>query len=75
MNIKCWAGTQSHWVMTGKAGLRNWAFSGMFKRGIQKIPGYGLKEGVTKTVSNTALKYPSGWEWVKGLLGQRIYKP
>lgn len=26
-----------------------------------------------KVVAKEALKYPSGWQWVKGLLGHRIY--
>jgi len=64
------AGLQAgDWVMTGGNSLRNWVMGG--------IPelGYALDDAITTEVSSDALSFPEGWEWVKGLLGQRIYTP
>jgi len=57
-------GPPGSWVMTGGPSIRNWIMSGT------KYP-YWQHE--IKVVANEALQYPSGWQWVKGLLGHRIY--
>ena len=54
------------WVMTGGASARNWVMSGA-----SHLP-WNVE---TATVAGNVLKYPSGWQWVKGLLGQRIFSP
>lgn len=54
------------WVMTGGPSIRNWVMSGA------KYPAW--KHEVTVIVDG-ALEYPSGWQWIKGLIGQRIYVP
>ena len=54
------------WVMTGGASLRNWLLAG--------CPGQ-FRTWITETVPKSALKFPKGWEWIKGLFGQRIYEP
>ena len=56
------------WVMTGGSSLRNWIFSGIFRR-------YSLSNAITQSVPSSALRWPSGWEWIKGFLGQRMYVP
>ena len=56
------------WVMTGGQTLRNFWFAGIpFK--------YAYRNAITTVVTGSALKYPSGLAWIKGLLGQRIYMP
>jgi hypothetical protein len=54
--------------------LRNWLFAGGPELAA-KNSAYALGRGVTATVPKGALKYPPGWEWIKGLIGQRIYLP
>ncbi len=54
------------WVMTGGPGIRNWIMSGA------KYPAWNHEVTV---IAEGALKYPSGWQWIKGLFGQRIYVP
>lgn len=60
---------EGSWVMIGKKTVPNYILSGSIE---QK---YAYGNAVTKTVSGAELSYPGGWEWIKGLLGQRIYKP
>jgi hypothetical protein len=56
------------WVMTGGPTIRNWIMAGV--PGIYRIGNY-----ITQDVPASALRYPPGWEWIKGLLGQRVYYP
>ncbi|MCP3142492.1 RHS repeat-associated core domain-containing protein [Pyxidicoccus xibeiensis] len=56
------------WVMTGGGTLRNWLFSGTVRM-------YKLGDRVTHSVPGSALRWPSGGQWFKGLIGQRIYMP
>ena len=57
------------WVMTGGASFRNWVMAGA------KTSRQGWQASITTTVPKASLRYPSGWEWWKGLIGQRVYKP
>jgi hypothetical protein len=34
-----------------------------------------FSSGQTFKVPSLTLKWPGGWEFIKGLLGQRVYKP
>ena len=52
------------WVMTGGNTLRNKLMAG-FRT--------ARKESLTTTVPKSSLEWPSGWEWCKGFLGQRVY--
>ena len=52
------------WVMTGGNTLRNKLMAG-FRT--------AWKEPLTTTVQKSSLEWPSGWEWCKGFLGQRVY--
>jgi len=54
------------WVMIGGRTFRNWVLSGSPQ---QK---YALKNAVTAKIPSRALKWPKGWEWIKGFLGHRI---
>jgi hypothetical protein len=57
------------WVMTGSAkNPINYLMSGVIERG------YPLKEGITTVINKSQLKWPSGMEWIKGLIGQRQIK-
>jgi RHS repeat-associated protein len=56
------------WVMVGGPSVRNFLFSGIFLT-------YQKAVRVVTQVPGSALKWPSGGEWWKGLIGQRIYKP
>ncbi len=55
------------WVMTGSQSVRNYGLSGVVQNG------YSLSSAVTTQVSRSSLSWPSGWEFVKGFWGQRIY--
>lgn len=57
------------WVMTGGNSLRNWLMAGG-----PELP-YAVGNSVTTTVETSSLSWPSGWQWVKGFIGQRIYTP
>ena len=57
------------WVMTGGASFRNWVMAGA------KTSPQGWQASITTTVPKASLRYPSGWEWWKGLIGQRVYMP
>ena len=57
------------WVMTGGPTARNWLMAGA-------KPSWLLPSNQTvATALPGSLKWPSGWEWIKGFLGQRIYTP
>ncbi len=58
-------GPPSPWVQVGQSGYYTWVMSGSAGR-------FPLNSGVTTTVPGSALQYPSGWEGIKGLIGQRI---
>lgn len=55
------------WVMVGGRTWRNYLFSGMSSK-------YSLGEARTTIAPASSLHYPEGWEAVKGLFGQRIWK-
>ena len=57
------------WVMTGGASVRNWIMAGA------KTSRGGWGSPITTAVPKTSLRYPSGCEWWKGLIGQRVYTP
>ena len=57
------------WVMTGGASFRNWLMAGA------KSARSGWESSITTTVPKASLQYPPGWEWWKGLIGQRVYMP
>ena len=59
--------TTGSWVMVGRPDLRNYILSGAVELG------YKFENFYTATVPGEYLRYPSGWEWIKGLIGQRIY--
>jgi len=52
------------WVMTGGPSIRNWIMSGA------KYP-YWQHE--VTVIVDKALQYPSGWQFIKGYLGQRLF--
>jgi len=54
--------------MTGGNTFRNWLMAG----GPDKLSVW--KEALTTTVPKSSLRWPSGWEWVKGLWGQRVVR-
>ena len=56
------------WVMTGGNTFRNWLMAG----GPERIGVW--KEVMTTTVPKASLRWPSGGEWIKGFIGQRIIK-
>ena len=56
----------SPWVMIGGNTLRNWLLAGG--------PEFAAKStGETWFVDESELAFPQGWQWIKGLWGQRIY--
>src|SRR5439155_1370866 len=54
------------WVMTGSQSLRNYWMAGG-----PEFASYG--NAITTQVGRGSLAWPSGWEFVKGFIGQRIY--
>ena len=54
------------WVMTGGPTVRNWIMAGAK---------WNPSKYTTATVPKSSLNWPSGWQWFKGLFGQRIYNP
>jgi hypothetical protein len=60
------AAEASPWVMVGGNTLRNYWMSGVPELG------YERSDAVTWFVDESELAYPTGREWAKGLLGQRI---
>jgi RHS repeat-associated protein len=59
----------SPWVMLGGNTLRNYLLSGVVQLG------YPRAGSATWYVNEAELAFPHGWEWIKGLWGQRIYCP
>jgi hypothetical protein len=57
------------WVMVGGPTRFNWSLAGG-----PQLP-YSYAAPIQATVKDSALKYPLGWESIKGLFGQRIYQP
>jgi len=57
------------WVMTGGQTVRNYVMAGAPEIGIP------FRNAISTTVPSNSLRWPSGWEKVKGFLGQRIYQP
>gem|GEM_PF-2385145 len=62
------------WVMKGKANWTNYILSGKFDSGPWNQSG-SFASGQKCQVSANSLYWPSGWEFFKGPLGQRIYWP
>jgi RHS repeat-associated protein len=65
--------TPGSWVQIGVPSVGTWLRSGM-----AQYVGYGVYRAgvyVMENVPKSALRWPSGWEFWKGLLGQRIYLP
>jgi len=64
--------TSGSWVMVGKPDFRNWVFSGLRQYEI------GVRDYIQKSqvmeLPREMLRYPSGWEWIKGLIGQRVVR-
>lgn len=62
-----WGG-EGAWYMVGGQSTSSWWLSGTRFM-------YSYDSAVTTEVSASELSYPSGWEWVKGLWGQRVMGP
>jgi RHS repeat-associated protein len=58
------------YVMVGNPSFRNWLFSGLPQYGV-KLNDY-LQNSHVQQLPKESLHYPSGWEWWKGLIGQRV---
>jgi len=56
------------WIMVGGPSLRNYWLSGVRQKG------YKFKSHATGEAPAGALFYPEGWEAIKGLFGQRLWK-
>ncbi len=61
-------GVSTKWVMTGSNSYRNYMMAG----GPQLQASFS--QSVTTTVARSNLRWPSGGEWAKGFLGQRMLK-
>ncbi|HZR27576.1 MAG TPA: hypothetical protein VFA71_02250, partial [Terriglobales bacterium] len=62
------------WVMKGEANYWNYLKSGKWDPGPwNEFAPYN--SGQEFTVPSDTLEWPSGWEFIKGILGQRIYVP
>lgn len=66
VTVTRWGGPGA-WVMVGGRSTSNWWLSGVRFR-------YAYGSATTSQVAAGRLAYPSGWEWFKGLIGQRIIK-
>jgi len=65
--------TPGSWVQIGAPSVGTWIRSGM-----AQYVSYGVYRAgvyVMENVPKSALRWPPGWEFWKGLLGQRIYLP
>jgi len=62
-----WGG-EGAWVMMGEQSTSSWWLSGTRFM-------YSYDTAVTSEVAAARLSYPPGWEWVKGLFGQRVIGP
>lgn len=67
--------SHGNWVMKGSGSRIDYILSGKWQP--EWVPGNNLPApfgaGNTYYVPSDALEFPSGIEWIKGLLGQRIY--
>ena len=59
-------GPPSPWVQIGGLNRLNYFLSGAAEN-------YSFNSGVSSTVLGSMLRWPSGWEFIKGIIGQRIY--
>jgi hypothetical protein len=59
------------WVMVGEGSVRNWLFSGVASPFTPHFR--ALAQNAVHNVAKADLVWPRGIEWLKGLLGQRIY--
>jgi RHS repeat-associated protein len=59
-------GPAGRWVMKG--GPTRWNY---WLSGVRQL-GYRFDDAATWTVPRGGLRYPPGWQWVKGIWGQRI---
>ncbi|MBK7144402.1 MAG: RHS repeat-associated core domain-containing protein [Xanthomonadales bacterium] len=62
-----WGG-EGVWYMVGGRSTSSWWLSGTRFT-------YTYESAATVEVAGTRLVYPSGWEWIKGLIGQRVLVP
>jgi hypothetical protein len=62
------------WVMKGGCNLWNYIFSGKWDPNPLNWPA-AFDSGEEFTVPANTLSWPSGWEFLKGIVGQRIYDP
>ena len=65
--ITRWGSPGGNWWMTGGANIRNWVLAG----GPDPWAGFPFEPSVTVPVPREVLRYPKGWECIKGLIGQR----
>ena len=65
---------QGDWIMKGTNSWVNYILSGKWQPGMgNQFAPYG--SGQAFLVNAKDLMWPTGWEWIKGFLGQRIYNP
>jgi hypothetical protein len=67
VTVTRWGGPGA-WYMVGGKSTSNWWLSGTRFR-------YPYGSANTIEVAAGRLSYPPGWEWFKGLIGQRVLKP
>jgi hypothetical protein len=67
VTVTRWGG-EGMWYMVGGKSTSRWWLSGTRFR-------YPYSSAVTSQVPVGRLAYPSGWEWIKGLIGQRTMRP
>ncbi|HEY6330284.1 MAG TPA: RHS repeat-associated core domain-containing protein, partial [Blastocatellia bacterium] len=63
------------WVMKGEANWWNYIWSGKGGPSIFGNQFASFSSGASYEVPASSLEWPSGWEFFKGLFGQRIYNP
>ncbi|MDT9002484.1 RHS repeat-associated core domain-containing protein, partial [Paucibacter sp. APW11] len=84
VTVTSWAGAglipdlaAGRWVMTGGATWGNYINTGLWGPQWSATAGWSwsvvpFANSITSQVTAASLRWPSGWEWFKGLLGQRI---
>jgi hypothetical protein len=55
-------------VMVGSASVWNYLMTGLLQRM------YPFSQSITTYVLSAELEYPSGFDWIKGLFGQRVIR-
>ena len=59
------------WVQIGSPSVGTWIRSGMAE--YVSYPVWKASAEILENVPKSVLRWPSGWEWLKGFLGQQIY--